>query len=96
MGHRDLNSFPLGNCGCHGHLQGVEAKVAHCFTFTEHIINFRKPEGIVNSNQLSRVESTANGMTNLAATVVIITVATILGVNIYLRFQEVMPSELIK
>ena len=96
LAHRDFNCFPVGNCGCHGHLQGDEAKVAHYFTLTENIINFRKTEGIVASNQLSRVESTANGMTNLAVTVVIITVATILGVNIYIRFQEVRPSESIK
>ena len=94
--HWDLNSFPLGHCSCHGRLQGDEAKVAHCFTFTEHIINFRKTEGIVDSNQHTRVESTANGMTNLAVTVVIITVAIILGVNICIRLQEVRPSESIK
>ena len=57
----------------------------------EYLINFRKNQGIVDSNQVSRVESTANGMTNLALTVVIITVATMLGAFIYIRLQEVRP-----
>ena len=58
---------------------------------TEDSINFRKNQGIVDSSQLSRVESTANGMTNLAVNVVIITVATMMGANICIRLQEVKP-----
>ena len=57
----------------------------------EDLFNFRKTQSIVDSSQLSRVESTANGMTNLAATVVIVTVATMMAANTYIRLLEVKP-----
>ena len=56
-------------------------------------ILFRTNQGIVLSSHLSRVESSANGMTNLAAGVVIIAAATIGGANIHFRLKEVRPSQ---
>ena len=55
----------------------------------EDLFNFRKTQSIVDSSQLSRVESTANGMTNLAATVVISTVAIMLAAIVFVRLQQV-------
>ena len=48
------------------------------------------------STHLSRVESSANGMTNLAAVVVIITGTTLFAANLHIRLQEVEHSPFIK
>ena len=56
-------------------------------------ITFRNSSGIVYSTHLSRVESSANGMTHLAAAIVIIA-AVILGVaHVYFRLGEVKHSQ---
>ena len=59
-------------------------------------ISFSKNEGIVGSTHLSRVESSANGMTNLAVAVVIITATTMLAANLHVRLQEDQHSQSIK
>ena len=82
----------LGHRGRLRHLQAGQEQVARPGRDASMCVFVRKNDGIVSSTQLSRVESSANGMTNLAAVVVLVTGTVIGAVSFYTRLRDVTLS----